>query len=234
MAKILVVEDDSNILELVKFNLEKEGHQVEEALDGESAIIKLQEELPDLVILDLMLPRLDGLEVCRRIRSRSRSSNLPVMMLTAKGEEVDKVLGLEMGADDYMTKPFSPRELVARVKALLRRSHRGEASASGPIHVAELSIDVERYEVWINGRKQDLTPKEFELLRWLASNPGKVFNREFLLERVWGYDYYGDSRTVDVHIRHIRQKIEKDPSNPRYIETVRGVGYKFRDPAEMG
>ncbi|KAB2954511.1 response regulator transcription factor [Heliorestis acidaminivorans] len=234
MATILVVEDDSNILELVKFNLEKEGHIVNEAIDGESAIIKLQETLPDLVILDLMLPRLDGLEVCKKLRANTRSSNLPILMLTAKSEEFDKVLGLEMGADDYMTKPFSPRELVARVKALLRRSSRRESSSDGPIQVGEISIDVERYEVWIHGRKQELTPKEFELLRLLASNPGKVFNREFLLERIWGYDYFGDSRTVDVHIRHIRQKVEKDPANPRYIETVRGVGYKFRDPAEMG
>ncbi|MZP28988.1 response regulator [Heliobacterium undosum] len=230
MAKILVVEDDQHILELVRFNLEKEGHAVQAAVDGEAALACLQEELPDLIILDLMLPRLDGLELCRRVRSRNHSSHLPILMLTAKGEEVDKVIGLEMGADDYMTKPFSPRELVARIKALLRRTTRSDARPGGPMQVGELTIDAERYEIRVGGVKQDLTPKEFELLRWLASHPGKVFTREFLLERIWGYDFFGDSRTVDVHIRHLRQKVEKDPGNPRYIETVRGVGYKFRDP----
>ncbi|MBM7867547.1 response regulator [Heliobacterium gestii] len=230
MAKILVVEDDQHILELVRFNLEKEGHAVQAAVDGEAALAYLQEELPDLIILDLMLPRLDGLELCRRVRSRNHSSHLPILMLTAKGEEVDKVIGLEMGADDYMTKPFSPRELVARIKALLRRTSRGDGRTGGPMQVGELTIDADRYEIRVGGVKQDLTPKEFELLRWLASHPGKVFTREFLLERIWGYDFFGDSRTVDVHIRHLRQKVEKDPGNPRYIETVRGVGYKFRDP----
>ncbi|MTV47583.1 response regulator [Heliobacillus mobilis] len=231
MAKILVVEDDQHILELVRFNLEKEGHEVETAMDGEAALERLQEDLPDAIILDLMMPRLDGLEVCRRVRSRARSAHLPILMLTAKGEEVDKVIGLEMGADDYMTKPFSPRELTARIKALLRRTLRTtETKPGGSMQIGELAVDTERYEVRVNGQKQELTPKEFELLRWLASHPGKVFTREFLLERIWGYDFFGDSRTVDVHIRHLRQKIERDPGNPRYIETVRGVGYKFHDP----
>ncbi|ABZ84635.1 transcriptional regulatory protein [Heliomicrobium modesticaldum Ice1] len=230
MAKILVVEDDQHILELVRFNLEKEGHTVQVAVDGEAALACLQEELPDLIILDLMLPRLDGLELCRRVRSRNHSAHLPILMLTAKGEEVDKVIGLEMGADDYMTKPFSPRELVARIKALLRRATRSDVRLGGPMQVGELTIDADRYEIRVGGVKQDMTPKEFELLRWLASHPGKVFTREFLLEKIWGYDFFGDSRTVDVHIRHLRQKVEKDPGNPRYIETVRGVGYKFRDP----
>lgn len=229
MAKILVVEDDQNIAELVKFNLEKEGHQVSLAQDGEAGLQFLQREIPELVVLDLMLPKLDGLELCRMIRSKTKFNHLPVIMLTAKSEEVDKILGLEMGADDYLTKPFSPRELTARIKALLRRSSRSESRAGGPLNIGELVIDVDKYEVWVAGRKQDLTPKEFELLRLIISHPGKVFTREFLLERIWGYDFFGDSRTVDVHIRHLRQKIEKDPANPRYIETVRGVGYKFRE-----
>ncbi|MCW2278871.1 response regulator transcription factor [Heliophilum fasciatum] len=231
MAKIAVIEDDGHILELVRFNLEKEGHQVISAMDGEKALQLISDDPPDLVILDLMLPKMDGLEVCRALRGRSRSAHLPIVMLTAKGEEVDKVLGLEMGADDYITKPFSPRELTARVKALLRRVNRVDAQVTGPIQIGELHIDAERYEVLVNGRKQDLTPKEFELLRWMAARPGKVFTREFLLERIWGYDFYGDSRTVDVHIRHLRQKIEQDPANPQYIDTVRGVGYKFRAPS---
>ncbi|MDD2422530.1 MAG: response regulator transcription factor, partial [Heliobacteriaceae bacterium] len=209
-----------------RYNLEKEGYQVAAAPDGETACRLLAESPPDLVVLDLMLPGLDGLEVCRRIRACAGTAWLPVLILTAKVEEMDKVLGLEMGADDYMTKPFSPRELTARVKALLRRIKRNVAPA-GLIKAGGITIDPERYEVRVNGRQPSFTAKEFELLRLLASRPGKVFTREFLLEHLWGYDYLGDSRTVDVHIRHLRRKIERDPGNPEYIKTVRGVGYKF-------
>ncbi|MDA8233466.1 MAG: response regulator transcription factor [Clostridia bacterium] len=230
MAKILVVDDEQHIVELVKFNLEKEGYQVVCAHDGATAIKKFQEENPDLMVLDIMLPEMDGLEVCRRLRSLPNGSDVPVIMLTAKGEEVDKVLGLEIGADDYMTKPFSPRELVARVKARLRRLVKEEKqSGDGQVLTyGDLVVYPENYEVMVKGRKQDLTPKEFELLKLLLTNRGKVFTRDYLLERIWGYDYYGDTRTVDVHIRHLRQKIEEEPGNPIYIETVRGVGYRFK------
>ncbi|MCG8403255.1 MAG: response regulator transcription factor [Firmicutes bacterium] len=234
MYKILVVDDEKNIVELVKFNLEREGFTVVAAYDGLDAIKAAQSEKPDLVVLDIMIPSLDGLEVCRQLRQNQETRGIPVIMLSARGEELDRILGLEIGADDYVTKPFSPRELLARIKARLRRFNTGideKASAGGAkrMILGRLVIDQERFEVLVDGERQELTPKEFELLRFMAQEPGKVFSREQLLEKIWGYDFAGDSRTVDVHIRHLRQKLEKYQGMPQYIETVRGVGYRFRE-----
>ncbi|WP_279233187.1 response regulator transcription factor [Desulfallas thermosapovorans] len=234
MPRILVVDDEKNIVELIKFNLEREGFQVIAAYDGLEAVKEAQSKMPDLIILDVMLPRMDGLEVCRKLNHNSATRNIPIIMLSAKGDELDKILGLEIGADDYVTKPFSPRELVARVKARLRRVQSGPANNSREARGARmvrgrLIIDQERFEVLVDGERQDLTPKEFELLRFIASEPGKVFSRDHLLEKIWGYDFAGDSRTVDVHIRHLRQKLEKYNGMDQYIETVRGVGYRFRE-----
>ncbi len=227
MARILVVDDEEYIQELLKFNLEKEGFEVVLADDGGQALEYTNKLLPDLVILDIMLPGMDGLEVCKLLRRTPQLSSIPVIMLTARGEELDKVLGLELGADDYLTKPFSPRELVARVKARLRR-HGGTPQSRNRIMIGNLIIDTESFRVISQGKSLDLTPKELELLKYLASSPGKVFSREDLLEEIWGYDYAGDTRTVDVHIRHLRQKIETDPANPQYLETIRGAGYRFK------
>lgn len=231
MPKILVVDDEQPIRELVKYNLEREGYQVLQAADGVSALSKARNENPDLIVLDIMLPGEDGLSVCRSLNQDVQTRSIPIIMLSARGEEVDKVLGLEMGADDYITKPFSPRELVARVKARLRRQivENQMTDPAGRITVGRMVIDQDRFMVSYNGIKQDLTPKEFELLRYLARNPGKVFTRDFLLEQIWGYDFAGDSRTVDVHIRHIRQKLEQIPDAPQFIDTVRGVGYRFKE-----
>ena len=233
MPKIMVVDDEEHIVELVKFNLEQVGYRVLSASDGDEALQLIRREKPALVILDIMLPSIDGLSVCRMIHNDPEIKNIPVIMLSARGEELDKVLGLEMGADDYVTKPFSPRELVARVKAQLRRRaenmHVVKKDFQQPLTVAGLIIDEERFAISVNGVPQNFTPKEFELLRFLAYHPGKVFNREFLLEKIWGYDYSGDSRTVDVHIRHIRQKLEQAPGAPQLIETVRGVGYSLKE-----
>lgn len=234
MAKILVVDDEMHIGELILFNLEKEGHKVRLAQTGLEALDLLEKEKPDLMVLDLMLPELDGLEICRRVRQKPDLADIPIIMLTAKSEEFDKVLGLELGADDYLTKPFSPRELNARIKARLRRSQ-GQpigkvAEHNLEIIIGEIRVLPESYEVYVRGQLQDLTPKEFELLKLLMSNPGKVFTRDLLLDRIWGFDYSQDTRTVDVHIRHLRQKVEIDPGNPQNIETVRGVGYRFRQP----
>ena len=231
-AKILVVDDETYIVDLVKFNLEKEGFEVIVAHDGMTALGMVDEENPDLVILDIMLPVMDGLEVCRMLRQNPRFRNLPIIMLTAKGEEVDTVLGLEMGADDYIKKPFSPREMVARVKARLRASkllQTEDAVREKALVWKDLVIIPERYEAYIRDKKLDLTPKEFELLRILAASRGRVMTRETLLEKVWGYEFIGDTRTVDVHIRHLRMKLGDDSSAPEYIETVRGVGYRFRE-----
>jgi len=229
MPKILIVDDEEHIVELIRFNLEREGFEVIASGDGDAALKKVFLDQPDLVILDLMLPGQDGLSVCRTLRSDPNSRGIPVIILSARTEEIDRVLGLEMGADDYVTKPFSPRELVARVKARLRRDDKTQDSLSGHFTRGPMVIDPERFYVTVNGIKYDLTPKEFELLCILAREPGRVFSREYLLERIWGYDYMGDSRTVDVHIRHIRQKLEQASESPQFVETVRGVGYRFRE-----
>lgn len=225
--KVLVVDDEPSIVELIRFNLEREGFKVTAAYSGGGLLDRIRAERPDLVILDIMLPGEDGLTICREIR---KESNLPIIMLTAKDSETDKVLGLELGADDYITKPFSPRELIARVRAVLRRSS-GEESAETKnqvLKVRDLMLDREKHLVTLNGRELDLPPKEFELLRILMENLGRVLTREYLLETIWGYEYIGETRTVDVHIRRLRQKIEPDPSQPVYIETVHGFGYRIR------
>jgi len=228
VATILVVDDEEPIQELLRFNLEKEGYVVCIATDGEEALTHVASDQPDLIVLDLMLPGMDGLEVCRRLRSKPKFQQIPIIMLTAKGEEIDTVLGLELGADDYMTKPFSPRELLARIKARLRRPNSQEETESKIIVRGELRVDVTGFRVHVRGEETELTPKEFELLRVLVAHPGRVYSREELLERIWGYEYDGDTRTVDVHVRHLRLKVEKDPSNPDYIETLRGIGYRFK------
>lgn len=228
MATILVVDDEEPIQELLRFNLEKEGYLVRVAKDGREALNHVVNDQPDLIVLDLMLPGMDGLEVCRKLRSNPKFQQIPIIMLTAKGEEIDKVLGLELGADDYMTKPFSPRELLARIKARLRRLNTQEESDAQIIIRGELRVDVTGFRVHVRGEETELTPKEFELLRVLIAHPGKVYSRDELLERIWGYEYDGDTRTVDVHVRHLRLKVERDPSNPEYIETLRGIGYRFK------
>lgn len=229
MSTILVVEDEPTLRATIAYQLRREGHEVVLAGDGEQALDVARRVHPDLVLLDLMLPKIDGLEVCRRLR---HESTVPILILTARTEEVDKIVGLEVGADDYMTKPFSMRELVARVKAMLRRlAMVRQASLSDEaeeiIVVGQLEIDVARRRVRRCGQELHLKPKEFDLLAFLARHPGRVFTRSHLLERVWGYDYIGDPRTVDVHVRWLRQKIEPDPRNARLLETVRGVGYRF-------
>ena len=228
MGKILIVEDEANIRQLLRYNLEKEGFQVMEAVDGLQGLRTAQREKPDLVLLDLMLPGMDGLEVCRTLKGAPVTSALPIIMLTAKAEEVDKIIGLELGADDYMTKPFSPRELTARIKAVLRRSQK-ETALPGELQVGRLRFNFSRYEVSMGGVKLELTPKEYELLKMLATNLGKVFTREQLLEKVWGYEYFGDTRTVDVHVRHLRAKMAADPETADMLETVRGFGYRLRE-----
>ncbi len=224
---ILIIEDEQPIVEILKFNLQKEGYKVIEALDGLEGLRLAQTKEPDLILLDLMLPGLDGFGVCRKVREKS---NVPIIMLTARDEEVDKVLGLEMGADDYITKPFGVRELLARVKANLRRHTQSgdEEGSSEIIRIGNLTIDCSRYEIIKNDTVIDLTLREFELVKFLAQQQGKIFSRETLLEKVWGYDYYGDVRTVDVTVRRLREKIEDDPANPAYIITKRGVGYYFK------
>jgi two-component system response regulator VicR len=230
-AKILVVDDEQPIADILKFHLEKEGYEVFCAFDGNAAVECAEREQPDLILLDIMLPIKDGMEVCREIRQKSQ---VPIIMLTAKHSEIDKVLGLEMGADDYVTKPFSARELLARVKANLRR--RMQAQAEPPpqqgqgLRVERLYIDTHMYVVYKDQQMLDLTHREFELLHYLAKNIGKVLTREHLLQTVWGFEYFGDVRTVDVTIRRLREKIEDDPSEPEYIITRRGMGYTMRNP----
>lgn len=226
---ILVIEDEQNINDILTFSLSKEGYKTLSALDGVKGLEMALSEHPDLILLDVMLPGLDGFEVCKKIRENSQ---VPIIMLTAREDEVDKVLGLELGADDYMTKPYSVRELTARVKANLRRSAvqvipEPEPENQNTISSGDLSINVERYEVSKSGEVIDITLREFELLKFLAMQPDKIFSREKLLENVWGYEYYGDVRTVDVTVRRLREKIEDDPSMPKYIITKRGVGYYF-------
>lgn len=228
MAKILVVDDEASIVTMLAYNLKKEGYDVVTAEDGEVALEKFESENPDLLLLDIMMPKMDGYEVCRKLREKS---NVPIIMLTARADEVDKVVGLEMGADDYVTKPFGNRELIARVKANLRRSDiapvtNNEKDGNNQVY-GDLNIDFDRYEVTKRGEVINLTLREFELLTFLATQTPTIFTRENLLEKVWGYEYFGDVRAVDVTIRRLREKIEDDPSKPKYIVTKRGVGYYF-------
>ncbi|NMB33300.1 MAG: response regulator transcription factor [Clostridium sp.] len=225
-AKILIVDDEKNIVDILKFNLNREGFTSVEAYDGQQAIELAKSENPDLILLDVMLPKVDGFTVCRKLRE---TMSTPIIMITAKEEEVDKVLGLELGADDYITKPFSTRELMARVKANLRRIDLSEVQKGQNkcLRIEGLEIDIEHYEVKRDGVIIELTLREFELVKFLAQQQGQIFSRENLLEKVWGYEYYGDVRTVDVTVRRVREKIERDPSKPFYIMTKRGVGYYF-------
>jgi len=227
-ARILLVDDEQSVQTLLAYPLRKDGYDVVSALDGREALDRFAEQRFDLVVLDIMLPKLDGIEVCRRLRSRSQ---VPIIMLTAKDDEIDKVLGLEMGADDYITKPFSVREFRSRVKAALRRAEMlsGRLGGEEPIRAGELEIDFERRTVTARGESVRLTYVEFEILSTLAGIPGRVMTREMLLEQVWGDSAYRDPRTIDVHIRHLREKLEQNPRQPEYLFTVRGVGYRFRD-----
>lgn len=229
--KILVVDDEPSIVTLVEFNLKKAGYIVNTANDGKRAIELVHEWKPDFIVLDLMLPQLGGMEVCKILRQDKVKT--PILMLTAKDEEFDKVLGLELGADDYMTKPFSPRELIARIKAVLRRtdtSDTDKAADEGIISIGDLVIDQQRYVVTFKEKELEMTPKEFELLLYMAQNKGRVMTRDQLLNAVWNYDFIGDSRIVDVQISHLRDKIEEDTRQPVYIKTVRGMGYKLDGP----
>ncbi|MBM4257163.1 MAG: response regulator transcription factor [Deltaproteobacteria bacterium] len=230
--KILLVEDEQDIRELVRYNLETEGFSVVEASDGEIALKLAASERPALVILDLMLPGIPGLEVCRLLRTKEVTVQIPVLMLTARASEVDKVLGLEMGADDYVTKPFSPRELVARVKAVLRRTYGPTLDRPHEVYnKGRLHIDYDTYEVTLNGHAVQLGLREFELLKFFVQYPNRVFSRTQILDLVWGHDAYVEPRTVDVHIRRLRQRVEQDDANPTFILTVRGVGYKCNPDA---
>ncbi|AQP54295.1 DNA-binding response regulator [Vagococcus penaei] len=233
MKKILVVDDEKPISDIVKFNLTKEGYEVYTAFDGEEAVEMVTEVEPDLILLDLMLPKKDGLEVCREVR---KNYDMPIIMVTAKDSEIDKVLGLELGADDYVTKPFSNRELVARVKANLRRQgqpkQKPEEEETNELSVGALTIHPDAYIVSKRGETIELTHREFELLHYLAKHIGQVMTREHLLQTVWGYDYFGDVRTVDVTVRRLREKIEDNPSHPTWLVTRRGVGYYLRNPEQ--
>jgi len=226
-AKILIVEDDLNLLSTLKYNFVKEGYEVITAVDGSGALETARREKPELIILDVMLPGLSGFEVCRILR---KETNVPILMLTARVEEVDKIVGLEIGADDYVTKPFSMRELLARIRAMLRRAEMTKLEPGlkpKPLKIGGLEIDSARHRALLRGTTLELSPKEFDLLAFLAQNRELVFSREQLLEKVWGYDYAGETRTVDVHIRWLRQKIESDPAKPKRLVTVRGTGYKL-------
>ncbi|MBC2148685.1 response regulator transcription factor [Listeria booriae] len=234
MTKILVVDDESSIVTLLQFNIEKAGFDVVTAEDGRTGYELALAEKPDLIVLDLMLPEMDGIEVCKQLRQDKVET--PILMLTAKDDELDKIIGLELGADDYLTKPFSPREVVARIKAILRRSAGKSADVElevapkeKALHVGDLKILTESYEVYLQDELLDLTPKEFELLLYLANHRGKVFSRDQLLDAVWNYDYIGETRIVDVHVSHLRDKIEADTKKPQYIKTIRGFGYKMEN-----
>jgi DNA-binding response OmpR family regulator len=227
-ARILLVDDEQSVQTLLTYPLRQEGYEVVPAEDGQEALERFAEQRFDLVVLDVMLPKLDGVEVCRRLRTRSQ---VPIIMLTAKGDEIDKVVGLEVGADDYITKPFSMREFRSRVKAALRRADmvRGRTGGEEPLEAGDLRIDFDRRAVTVRGEPVELTYVEFEILAALARSPGRVHTREMLLEHIWGESVYREPRTIDVHIRHLREKIEDDPASPGYLFTVRGVGYRFRD-----
>jgi phosphate regulon transcriptional regulator PhoB len=229
-ARILIVEDEADIVELLSYNLNRQGYEVESAATGPEGLAGARKGRPDLIVLDLMLPEMDGLEVCRVLKSESSTKDIPVIMLTAKSEEVDKVLGLELGADDYITKPFSPRELVARVKAVLRRAAAGPPTGE-VIRVGEMEIDTATYTATIRGKPVPLSSTEFRLLAYLAQRRGRVFSRDQLLDAVWKDESYVEPRTVDVHIRRLREKIEDDPSHPAYVKTKRGVGYYMESGA---
>jgi two-component system alkaline phosphatase synthesis response regulator PhoP len=230
--RILIVDDEPDIRELVRYNLEREGFAVLEAEDGEHALDMVRKERPDLVVLDVMLPGADGLEICRMLRTQSAAARIPIVMLTAKAGEVDRILGLEIGADDYVSKPFSPRELVARIRAVLRRSEAQETDRPRETYErGRLRVSFDTYEVWIDGKPLELSLREFELLKFFVRNPNRVFDRLAILDLVWGQDTYVEPRTVDVHIRRLRLQIEQDPANPSLIQTVRGVGYRFNDQA---
>lgn len=227
--KVLIIEDDDNLQEALRYRLEQDGYKVHSARDGEEGLELARETRPDIIILDIMLPVLDGLEVCRILRQETA---VPVIMLTAKGEEVDRVVGLELGADDYVVKPFSTRELLARMRAVRRRARPGgdaasQADAAAVLRAGDLRVNQTSHTATLGDRTLALKPKEFSLLALLMSNPGRVFTRDRILERIWGFDWVGDSRTVDVHVRRLREKIEADPSEPARIVTVRGVGYRF-------
>ncbi|MBM7605660.1 two-component system alkaline phosphatase synthesis response regulator PhoP [Metabacillus crassostreae] len=233
--KILVVDDEQSISTLLKYNLEQAGYTVITALDGEEGLQMCMKEDPDLLVLDLMLPKMDGIEVCKQLRQRKIM--VPILMLTAKDDEFDKVLGLELGADDYMTKPFSPREVVARIKAILRRSQTQieqqetkEYDEENQVIIGDLRVLPDHYEAYYSKERLDLTPKEFELLIYLAKHKGRVLTRDQLLSAVWNYDFAGDTRIVDVHISHLREKIERNTKKPLYIKTIRGLGYKLEEP----
>ncbi|MBG9768981.1 two-component system response regulator PhoP [Bacillus vallismortis] len=233
--KILVVDDEESIVTLLQYNLERSGYDVITASDGEEALKRAETEKPDLIVLDVMLPKLDGIEVCKQLRQQKLM--FPILMLTAKDEEFDKVLGLELGADDYMTKPFSPREVNARVKAILRRSEMAAPSSEfkndeieGQITIGDLKILPDHYEAYFKDNQLELTPKEFELLLYLGRHKGRVLTRDLLLSAVWNYDFAGDTRIVDVHISHLRDKIESNTKKPIYIKTIRGLGYKLEEP----
>jgi DNA-binding response OmpR family regulator len=240
LSTILVVDDEPALLATIAYNLRKDGHQVLTAADGALALDVARREQPDLIVLDLMLPKVDGLEVCRAIRQSPAPAlrTVPILMLTAKVDEVDKVVGLELGADDYVTKPFSMRELLARVKAMLRRSRMDEEERveelQPPLTLGDLVLDATQRRVLRKGKELAMKPKEFDLLAYLMRNPGHVFSREQLLDQVWGYDHVADIRTVDVHVRWLREKIEKRPSEPALLETVRGVGYRMHGPTSDG
>ena len=228
MPTILLVEDDATLAETLRYNLEREGYAVISASDGVTALEYARQRQPDIVVLDVMLPRLDGFSVCRMLR---KESAMPIIMLTARQDEVDRIAGLELGADDYLTKPFSVGELLARIRAILRRSDRSASTVERDIlHIGVIKLDVGSRRIWRDDTEIQLSQKEFDLLACLMRNRGLALSRDVLLERVWGFDYVGDGRTVDVHIRWLRKKVEQDPSNPVYLQTVRGIGYRFDVP----
>lgn len=227
MIKVLVVDDEEHIVELVKFNLETEGFDVEVAYDGLDGFVKARETKPDLIFLDWMLPGISGIDILKKIRSDKELSNTPVIMLTAKNMESDKIQGLDVGADDYITKPFSVKEVLARTNAVLRRYSGVPKSSESVLILNDVKVDLQKHEVTKSEQKLELTLKEFELLKMLLQNRGRVLSRNHLLDKIWGYEYYGETRTVDVHIRHLRKKIEDESKGERFIETIRGVGYKI-------